>query len=232
MSIYLTGDLHGYYDIKKLSSGAFPKGRELTKDDYLIVLGDFGLVWHDNDREKYWINWLNDKPWTTLFIDGNHENFNQLYQYEKELWKGGYISKIKDSIYWLRRGQVFVIEGRKFFTIGGGESTDRNHRIEFVSWWKEEIPSYAEFEEAYDNLAKHNNTVDYILTHSPPLNVIRSFGDSFHDSKDYLTKGLENIQKMTFFKHWYFGHLHMNKTIGKYTCLYYNIIKLNLEVSD
>lgn len=49
---YITGDLHGEYDIHKLSSKRFPMGNNLTRDDYLIICGDFGLVWNNGNSES------------------------------------------------------------------------------------------------------------------------------------------------------------------------------------
>ena len=41
--IYITGDIHG--DPRRLSMECFPEQKEMTKDDYVIICGDFGLVW-------------------------------------------------------------------------------------------------------------------------------------------------------------------------------------------
>ena len=79
--VFITGDLHGNIDIKKLNSKNFPEGNSLTKEDYVIICGDFGLVWNNSAEELYWRKWLDEKPWTTLFVDGNHENFNLLNDY-------------------------------------------------------------------------------------------------------------------------------------------------------
>ncbi|MBR1854730.1 MAG: hypothetical protein IJ794_16560 [Lachnospiraceae bacterium] len=43
--IFVTGDTHGDMDIRKLNQRNFPAQRELTKEDYLIIAGDFGNVW-------------------------------------------------------------------------------------------------------------------------------------------------------------------------------------------
>lgn len=53
----------------------FKKGKNLTKNDYLRITGDFGFVWDGSKTDEYWLNWLNKKPYTVLFVDGNHENF-------------------------------------------------------------------------------------------------------------------------------------------------------------
>ena len=40
--VFVTGDTHGDMDIKKMNMRYFPLQKELTKDDYLIIAGDFG----------------------------------------------------------------------------------------------------------------------------------------------------------------------------------------------
>ena len=49
--IYVTGDTHADW-LTRLSFRAFPEGRELTKKDFVLVLGDFG-IWDNSRREKY-----------------------------------------------------------------------------------------------------------------------------------------------------------------------------------
>ena len=87
--IYVTGDLHGQHDIEKLDETHFPEQHLLNKKDYVIVCGDFGLVWSNSEKVLCWRNWLNGKPFTTLFVDGNHENFDLLNKYEVQNWSGG-----------------------------------------------------------------------------------------------------------------------------------------------
>ena len=79
--IYVTGDTHANIDIEKLNTTKFPQQKNLTKDDYLIICGDFGLCWDGSRREMWWQDWLTAKNFTTLWIDGNHENFDMLYQF-------------------------------------------------------------------------------------------------------------------------------------------------------
>ena len=43
MRVFLTGDTHGILDIGKLSEKNFPLQRSLTKEDYLVVLGDLAV---------------------------------------------------------------------------------------------------------------------------------------------------------------------------------------------
>lgn len=69
--LFVSGDLHGSHDIRKLNNKNFPQHNMLTKSDYVIVCGDFGLVWDNSPEEKKWQQWLDDRNFTTLFVVGN-----------------------------------------------------------------------------------------------------------------------------------------------------------------
>ena len=82
--VYLTGDTHG--DIQRFKQG---KLRWLGKKDTVVVLGDFGFVWDGSAAERKRLNWLRKRPYTVLFLDGSHENYDLLAQYpETELFGG------------------------------------------------------------------------------------------------------------------------------------------------
>lgn len=67
--IYVTGDTHANIDIAKLNTTRFPQQKELTKNDFVIICGDFGLCWDGSHREMWWQDWLTAKNFTTLWID-------------------------------------------------------------------------------------------------------------------------------------------------------------------
>lgn len=165
--IYVTGDIHGEVDISKLNTQNFSQAKE---GDYLIICGDFGLIWDikPSKNEEYWLKWLSKKPWTTLFVDGNHENFDRLKNYPiTEKW-GGKVQKIYDKVYHLMRGEIYTIEGKKIFTFGGALSHDKMYRREGISWWEDELPSKEECECAMANLKSVEDTIDIIITHDAP----------------------------------------------------------------
>ena len=85
--IYITGDTHGTIDWEKINTTRFPEQKNLTKDDYLIILGDFGGVWDGADQDRYILKTYEKRNFTTLFIDGNHENHDLLNKYPFEEWK-------------------------------------------------------------------------------------------------------------------------------------------------
>ena len=71
--VYLTGDTHG--DIQRFKQG---KLRWLGKKDTVVVLGDFGFVWDGSAAERKRLDWLRKRPYTILFLDGSHENYDLL----------------------------------------------------------------------------------------------------------------------------------------------------------
>ena len=231
--IFITGDTHNSLDISKLNSDNFPEGKTLNKNDYLIICGDFGLVWSNDKHDLYWQEWLADKPWTTLFIDGNHENFDLLEKYPVIDKFGDKVSKINDSIYWLRRGNIYTLHNKTFFTFGGANSIDKIQRIHGVTWWPQEIPNNTELDRGLRALNSVNWQVDYILTHTAPQsvlqNIIRQVGSHY---KEYdmaeigLRKYFDHIKATVSYKHWFFGHFHVDFEGKKHTALYTNIIKI------
>ena len=102
--IYITGDCHSNFE--RFNTGNFPEQKEMTKDDYVIICGDFGGVWNKDGESKMEtsaLDWLDGKVFTTLFVDGNHENFDRLYAYPVEMWHGGKAHKIRPSVIHLMR---------------------------------------------------------------------------------------------------------------------------------
>ena len=166
MAIYVTGDTHGSQKLgflsvdgflHRFSAAAFPEQKDMTKTDYVIVCGDFGGVWATDRRkaqesaeEKYGLDWLEEKPFTTLFVPGNHENYDRLIGcrdqrlldswfyanmppeekeklkqgYPRKLWHGGYVRELRPSVMMLERGYIFVIDGKYCFAFGGAHSHD------------------------------------------------------------------------------------------------------------
>ena len=224
--IFVTGDIHQNIDISKLNSKNFPEGNHLTKDDYLIICGDVGITWDKSAETKYWQEWLSEKPWTTIWCDGNHENFDELNSYPIEDWNGGKVHKITDSLIHLMRGEVFTLNGKKFFVMGGGDSIDKYARKPHISWWSEEMPSFEEYNHAMDTLEKNNYKVDYIITHVAPSNIMYRLNPYFrHDQfTDFL---YDEVYRKVEYDKWYFGHYHMDKKIGEtHICLYQDIIQI------
>ena len=243
--IYITGDTHA--DFKRFGAQYF----DAPEGSVIIICGDFGGIWNNSSSDNYWLDWLENKPYTFLFVDGNHENFDILNAFPVSKWNGGNVHVIRKNIIHLMRGQIFDIEGVRFFTFGGARSHDIQdgilslddpdihnkikklnremalYRIDHLSWWKEEMPSEEEMAEGLSNLEKAGNTVDCILTHCAPTSIQDVHSSGFYEH-DELTDYLEKILLRCSFKNWFFGHYHENKMIGqKYIMLYKMIVPLS-----
>lgn len=167
MSVWVTGDVHGSIDIGKLSGRRWLEGKSLTRDDLLIVCGDFGMPWDGSNRERYWLDWLAERPWTTLFVDGNHECFPHLADLPvTERW-GGRVQVYPEwpSIVHLMRGEVYQLGDLRVFAMGGASSHDKEWRVEGWSWFPEELPSFEELERGEKNLDAAGWDVDLVISH-------------------------------------------------------------------
>ncbi|MFA0814383.1 MAG: metallophosphoesterase [Anaerofustis sp.] len=217
--IYVTGDTHIPLDVGKLES--MPE-QNMSKDDLLVICGDFGGIWDDSRQRQDYLNDLNQKNYTVAFVDGNHENFELLDHYGVERWNGGNVHRIMENIYHLMRGQVYSIQGKRFFTMGGANSFDKMFRIPGVSWWAREMPSAEEYIEARDNLKKADYQVDYIITHTAPLSIIEAFCQPFEEI--VLNRFLEEVKERTVFRQWFFGHVHKDITVNDHFTAVFQMI--------
>lgn len=225
--IFITGDIHGEYDIHKFSTRRFRMQKQLTRSDYMIICGDFGLLWNGAKSEQWWLQWLEKKPWTTLFIDGNHENFDMLESYPITEWNGAQVHQITEHIYHLCRGTVFELEGKRFFAFGGAESHDKIFRKKGISVWEREMPDYQEMKRGRKALESIHWKTDIVLTHSLPQHIQRDlFGwDCYH--RNELTDYFDEIDAKLDFKLWFSGHYHMSMPCDdKHFLVYHDILLL------
>lgn len=246
--IYITGDCHKNFE--RFDIDIFPEQKEMTKEDFVIICGDFGGIWDKDisgEVETKLLDDMDSKPFTTLFVDGNHENFDRLYSYPVEEWNGGNVHRIRPSVLHLMRGQVFTIAGKKIFTFGGAKSHDisggileyddpnfhkkrkvleenfKSYRVNHYSWWEQELPSEEEMVEGITNLKAYGNEVDFIVSHCCAASTQVLIAGGMY-KRDYLNEYLEKIRQSVQFKKWFFGHYHDNKNVNAQEILLYEQI--------
>lgn len=259
--IYITGDTHG--DFRRFSNRRMRADLPgLTEKDYIIICGDFGMCWEHEYSRTFEFNkeFFSAKPYTILWVQGNHENYDMLEAFELEEWNGGKARHIvRDKVILLERGQVFNIEGNTFFTFGGASSHDISggvldrkdpnfalkkkrasrdglpYRILRESWWPQELPTEEEMQEGLRNLEKVDYKVDYVITHCCATSVqdlLDSTPGSLYDA-DILTDYFQTLEEKLTYRHWYFGHYHDDKPVDeKHTLLYHFITKLGDADAD
>lgn len=219
--ILLTGDVHG--DLGRFSNKRL---RELKKGDSLIICGDFGFIWNGSDKEKRILKKIGKRRYNVLFVEGAHENFDELEKYPTEEWCGGLTRKISGNLRQLIRGNVFDISGKKVFAFGGGsgEYNGGDAPCSEETAARYELPSAEELSESDKNLEACENTVDYAVSYEPPITIAEFLNEKVSATDTvgvYLDKKRESIK----FKMWFFGKHHLNKTVPpKFTALFDNVI--------
>ena len=246
--VFVTGDLHGNFE--RFKPKYFPEQARMTKQDTMICAGDFGGVWFGDSRDDETLDWLEHLPFTLAFVCGNHENYDALERYPVAEWHGGKIHRVRPHVLHLMRGQIFKLEGCRFFTMGGAKSHDiedgilepdapdferrlmtlqrkprARYRINHISWWAQELPSDEEYTEAQQSLDAVGWAVDYIITHCAPTSI--ALMGSRHNEADRLTDFLQDVQKRAKYHYWLFGHYHDNKAIDeKHILLWEQIVRV------
>lgn len=242
--MFVTGDTHGmidiekidtFYDIIKTLDDKLPFNREAP--EFVMIAGDFGFIWKSlweskskhgkatptiaPDDLKRIENVFNYYPWTTLWIDGNHENFDVLDNLPTEERWGGKVSVITEKCIMLRRGEVYTINGVTFLAMGGALSVDKYRRVKGQSWWPQETISDQDYNNAVVNLAKVQNKVDFVLSHTCPTSALKVLEARLPKyqvdlwgpkADDVSCDKLEALKNIITTKHWVFGHFHVDET--------------------
>ncbi|MBE6824145.1 MAG: hypothetical protein E7513_02240 [Ruminococcaceae bacterium] len=219
--IYITGDVHG--DLSDLDSRNIGK---LKKNDTLIITGDFGFIWDNSKNELKTLKKLSKKKFLILFVEGVHENFDLLNQYENVELFGSKAKKIADNIYCLNRGEIYTIEDKSIFCLGGGDVDDPIEKIDNDPLGSISMPTDEELQYAVDNLQKNKRKVDVIITHEAPASVKRLIrrDSNINDLNMFLDTLLHNVK----YKNWYFGSLHTDRVLSNnLCCVWQNVIKLD-----
>lgn len=216
MSIFVTGDVHGVaeYGASRFSSRVWPLGRTLTRDDVVIVAGDFGFIWSGSNTDKYWLDWFESKPWTTCFVDGNHENHHLLAGLPMREWNGGLVHEVRPHVLHLMRGEVFDITGTTVLAMGGAASHDKHCRASLDrAGWK----------------------VDYVVTHEAPVDLADELcmecNREFYD--DSLQAFLGELDGRLDYRTWFFGHYHDDEwRDDKHRLIYQDIVPIEARCAD
>jgi len=190
-SITLIGDVHGkykhYHEII----------REKDRHPYTLQIGDFGFRY---DTLK------NVDSTQHLILPGNHDNYNDCYNYSHFLGDYGYTS----------------LNRVKFFYYRGAYSIDRQSRTVGIDWWEDEqvtIDQFMKARELYRQIKP-----DIVITHDCPdevgFRLLKPFQRKYENLTGWALQELFNIHQP---KMWRFGHWHqswnMNISGTDFRCL-------------
>lgn len=157
--IKIIGDIHGNYRVL-IAAADVAAGEGAVA---LIQVGDMG--WNPNN-----INFFKKfKPLIpVLAMDGNHEYHDYLAQFATDA-----LTEVYPNLFFVPRGFVTELDGRKIAFMGGAASIDKALRIRMGWHWSEGENITDEEMRRLD----HVESVDLLVTHVPPKSVIDATSD-------------------------------------------------------
>lgn len=150
------GDIHGNYRrLLRLVEEALADGIFAV-----IQVGDFG--WY---RANVGFFEKHPLPLPVYFIDGNHED-HSLLQFDV-------VTEMYSNLFFVPRGTVLELDGRRIACMGGAASVDKAYRLRNGWHWSalEDI-TLAEAQR-FDGVTD----IDLFITHCPPQSVIQRHFD-------------------------------------------------------
>lgn len=132
----------------------------------VLQLGDFG-VWPGAEGTHYLdrVDELASRAKIPVaFVDGNHEDFNQMYAIDVDPASG--LRYMRPSVWHIPRAAAWTWGGVRFRALGGATSVDKLSRSQGVSWWPEEAVTGLDLERTLDA-----GQCDVLLMHDCPAGV-------------------------------------------------------------
>lgn len=227
--VFIKGDCHGNFTFLR----EFCKENNTTLEDTLIILGDAGINFWLHGQDRKLKKFISRFPITLFCVHGNHEErprnigtYKAAY-YEKYSCNCWYEEEFPNILFPFNGTAAF--NGKKLLIIGGAYSVDKFYRLERGAPWFESEQLTSLEKEAILLFIEEENSFDYILTHTAPLNYEPTylFLDFIDQSKvdksmeTFLQVICENVE----FKHWCFGHYHDDKDLGDGFKIYYHQIE-------
>ncbi|QTQ12785.1 metallophosphoesterase [Treponema parvum] len=227
--IYITGDTHNTVDMSNLAAKNMKLCCKEQNADYkditiAIVLGDFGLPWnecpldsegiHPTDKtDRYLLDWYKQKPFRILAVQGNHDNYDMIEKLPEAEMFGSIVLQVSDNIFYLKRGEIYLVEGKSFLALGGAVSDDKAYRIPHESWWPQEEWTEKDKHSCISNVK--GRRVDYVLSHTGP-SVGIACTDSYYSNEKNLKELLKDsnvvfndrLESIIEYDKWFFGHWH------------------------
>lgn len=222
---FITGDTHRNFEHIEY----FCKKFNTNKSDTMIVLGDAGLNYWQNNSDRNLKQKVSDLPIKFFFIRGNHEIRPQNIETYKKVDFGGsfiYVEEEFPDLLFAGDGNSYLINGKSILTIGGAYSIDKKYRIaRGNNWFSDE--QLSEEEMADISVRLKGAKIDYVLSHTAPDSDIpyyllpQQFANIPTDKTMELW--LDEIKQNIKYKTWFCGHFHIAYCTNNIRFLYNNI---------
>ena len=213
MHFYITGDTHG--DFRRIKQFCFEN--DTTAEDVIIILGDAGINYYLDGRDRELKGERSQLDITLFCIHGNHEARPwEAADYDEKEWNGGmvYVEEQYPNILFAKDGEIYNFNGKSVIVIGGAYSVDKYYCLNNGLMWfdteqpDDEIKAYVE-----SKLDKANWSIDIVLSHTVPIeaepvwNFIPGIDQTTVDksTEQWLQRIYDNLDLR---EGWYAGHYH------------------------
>jgi len=222
--VYVTGDTHGRFGrIRR-----FCHSNKTTLQNTLVILGDAGINYFDDDQDVCLKIMISRLPITLLCIHGNHEMRPcAALGYAQREYHGGkvWVQPEYPNILFAIDGEVYWFNQKSCISMGGAYSVDKDYRLaNGWRWFPDEQPDEKIKSRVEAALAARNWKIDYVFSHTCPLEFEPT--EEFLPTIDQSTvdksteKWLGSIEEKLDYRFWYCGHFHTEKTIEKIRFMY------------
>lgn len=240
--VFVTGDTHYKEEYEKIER--LCNRFHTSKDDFVVILGDNGVNYYGDKRDKRMKKYLESLPISFVMIRGNHDKRPDPHTYreteiDEDACKGTFF--IEDEyphLLFCKEFGFYSFAGKRCFVIAGAYSVDKWYRLEMYDrgykgfrWFYDEQLSPQEIADATAELSRsEDNPPEIILSHTCPLKykpydkLIPGIDQSTVDEK--MERWLDEIEDGFEYKKWYCGHWHIERSIDKMRFMYFDIIEL------
>lgn len=248
---YITGDKHRNFS--RVSQ--FCKEMKTRKKDVLIVLGDSGFNYFNDERDDKLKSEAAKLNITLFCLHGNKEDRPQnIASYGVRTFCGGkvYYEPRYPNIFFAIDGETYRFNGKEYLVVGGAHSVDKYKCIEKgLPFFEDEMPNEQTKMRVEHRLSERDYQIYGMLTHTCPIQYIpkemflttrenaqrkkptlfpkKKFKpDIDRSTEEWLSK----IESKLDYTRWFCGHYHIDKQIDKITMMNSKIRPLYDEEFD
>ena len=227
--IYITGDTHGSFNrIEKWCSNH----SELTRSDILIVLGDAGINYYLNDKDKALKDLISRLPITCVCVHGNHEERpSNISSYKKEYVEmldcNCWVEGEYPNILFPEDGKM-TVHGKRFLLLGGAYSVDKWIRKMYGWKWFESEQMTDDEMSRIMSIIETENEYDFILSHTCPKKFepthlfLKGLDQNCVDKR--METFLDKVEEKVNYQKWLFGHFHSDEVLNNNVRIVFNDI--------